>query len=439
MNGASPRTRELADGNAVDGGRRFRVLLVTDHYPPFIGGAQRQSRLLAQALTTRGHEVAVATVWQPGMAGREVDNGVGVHRLHQTRTLIRKAPPDGRQHHQPPFPDPVTSVHLRRLINSFRPDIVHSYGWFSYAAAAALLGKRIPLLLTARDYGYGCAKRTLLKDGRPCSGPRLTKCLGCAGRHYGVPKGWVAVAGVMAGAPLLRKKVSGLHSISTYVQQMVRRDFLDDTRNGRPRRIPHWVIPSFRVDSRTPDGAEHDAIKRALSGLPTEPFILFVGAMRGEKGVGQLVDAYVRLDAPPPLVLAGTLERDTPQDFPPGVTVLTDLPHAAVMAAWDRALFGVLPSLWPEPFGSVVSEAMSRGRAVIGASPGGHGDMILHRETGLLVPSGDVDALARAMDELRRDAGLRERLGRAAAARAVRFSEDAVVADFERAYATLVT
>ena len=60
------------------------------------------------------------------------------------------------------------------------------------------------------------------------------------------------------------------------------------------------------------------------------------------------------LGQPPPLVLMGTFERDSPPDFPPEAIVLTDVPHQVVMAAWERAMFGVMPSLWPEPFGATV-------------------------------------------------------------------------------------
>ena len=42
----------------------MRVLLATDNYPPYIGGAQIQSHFLAAELRDRGHEVVVATVWQ---------------------------------------------------------------------------------------------------------------------------------------------------------------------------------------------------------------------------------------------------------------------------------------------------------------------------------------------------------------------------------------
>jgi glycosyltransferase involved in cell wall biosynthesis len=104
------------------------------------------------------------------------------------------------------------------------------------------------------------------------------------------------------------------------------------------------------------------------------------------------------------------------------------------MAAWDRALFGATPSLWPEPFGSVVHEGMSRGKPVIGTDHGGHSDMIVDGESGRLVPPGDVYALTQAMRELIDDPALRDRLGHAARDRAQLFSSEAVIPRFIRAF-----
>jgi glycosyltransferase involved in cell wall biosynthesis len=164
-----------------------------------------------------------------------------------------------------------------------------------------------------------------------------------------------------------------------------------------------------------------------------------VGAFRKVKGLETLFDAYRRLSSPPPLVLMGTFERDSPVDFPPDAIVLTDVPHAVVMASWERALFGVMPSLWPEPLGATVAEGMSRGRPVIGTSLGGHTDM-LDETTGVLVPQGDADALAAAMRELLEDPEHREALGRAAAERARNFAGPNVLPRFEDAYrATIET
>jgi glycosyltransferase involved in cell wall biosynthesis len=407
-----------------------RILLATDHYPPYIGGAQIQSQTLAGGLRDRGHEVVVATVWQNGMPTvQEDDNGIAVYGLRQLRTVPGVAR-TRRQHHQPPFPDPVTIIGLRRLVRRFKPDVVHSYGWISYSCAAALLGTNVPLMVTARDYGYGCANRTLMRDGRPCSGPELSKCLGCAGRHYGRPKGWIAALGVLGSRPLLRHKTAAIHSISTYVQAIIRRDFLDDRRTDSSRYVVHDVIGNAPQQPQA-DGEERLA---DLDRLPAEPFMLFVGALRRIKGVEQLLAAYEQLDDPPPLVLIGTIEPDTPARFPTGVQVLTDFPHAAVMGAWERCLFGVLPSLFAEPFGTVVCEAMSRSKPVIGTTPGGHTDMIIDGETGCLIPPGDIRALAEAMALLISDVELRERLGKAACVRAEQFTSEVSLPRIEQLY-----
>jgi glycosyltransferase involved in cell wall biosynthesis len=392
--------------------------------------------LIPRELVLRGHDVVVATVWQNGVAPVEDDDGIPVHRLRQLRTLPVLAR-TRRQHHQPPFPDPVTVVGLRRLIRRFRPDVVHSYGWFSYSCAAALLGTNIPLLLTARDYGYSCATRTLLHGGRHCTGPGLAKCIRCSSVEYGRPKGLAAALGVRFSAPLLRRKVRAIHSISSYVQTIIRRDFLDDRKaeTTATGSIVHDVIGSVHEEDDSPESG--GSLDRYLIQLPSEPFLLFVGALRRVKGVAQLLEAYQRLEQPPPLVLIGTLERDSPP-IPPGVIVLRDFPHSAVMAAWERCLFGVLPSVLPEPFGTVVCEAMSRGKAVIGTEPGGHRDMIVPEETGLLVPSGDVQALSGAMERLIHDPGLRERLGRKARVRARQFTPEVAIPRIERLYVELI-
>jgi glycosyltransferase involved in cell wall biosynthesis len=414
----------------------LRILLVSDHYPPFIGGAHRQTQLLPHELQRRGHTVNVATVWSGGLPDEEDDDGVHVYRLKQLRTWLPWLVRDENQRHQPPFPDPITVYKLRRIIRYFRPDVVHTYGWFSYSSAAALLGLNIPLLMSARDYGYSCATRTMVYRGEEvCTGPSLWKCLECAADLYGTPKGWVATLSVSAGRRLLRRKVTGIHSISTYVQDITRRDFLQDQlhdRNGQA--ITEAIIPSFREDdANRPYGGEPGS-QEYIDLLPSEKYILYVGALRRVKGVNQLLEAYTRLVAPPPLVLIGTLEADSPREFPPGVVVLQNFPHAAVMAAWERCLFGVIPSLWPEPLGSVVYEGMSRGKAVIGTAPGGHTDMIAPGETGMLVPAGDVTALAQAMRDLIAQPEWRERLGRAASERAKFFTASVVVPQFERFY-----
>ncbi|MCB0188971.1 MAG: glycosyltransferase family 4 protein, partial [Caldilineaceae bacterium] len=313
----------------------LRILLVSDHYPPFIGGAHRQTQLLGQELQKRGHTVEVATAWQPGLPDATDENGVIVHRLRDLRTAALTlmgggTTRDNKQKHHPAYPDPVTIHGLRRIIDTFKPDVIHAYGWFTYALVVAMGSKKIPLLISGRDYAYSCATRTLLyKKRAPCNGPQLRKCLTCASHQYGVVAGWTAVLGVAAGKWQLRNKVTGIHSISTYVQEIMERDFLSQAQsagshvNNEGSHSIKAVIPSFRENGiDTVRYSEDPTLQRYVEQLPATPFILFVGALRKVKGVEQLLAAYTRLASPPPLVLIGTYEEDTPQEFPPGVTML---------------------------------------------------------------------------------------------------------------------
>lgn len=419
----------------------LKILIVTDHYPPYIGGAHRQSQLLARELSERGHRVRVATVWHGGFPEEMNEGRVTVHRLKQLRTFVFVEDGDREQRHQPPFPDPVTILGLRKLIGDFNPDVIHAYGWISYSCVVALQGKEIPMLISVRDYGYSCATRTLIyANEAACSGPVFSKCLQCASHLYGVPKGWVAVAGVSLGRVLLKNKIHGVHSISRYVQEIMDRDFWEARETDRVREeknVLETVIPSFQ-ETEKPDRSSVQELDDYLSRLPDQPFILFVGAFRRVKGVHLLLDAYRQLHAPPPLVMIGTIEFDTPPSIPPGVVVLQNFPHQAVMAAWERSSFGVLPSLWPEPLGSVVYEGMSKGKAVIGTTPGGHTDMIVDGETGFLIPAGDIDALITAMQKLIDNPELCRQLGRAGLERARSFRAEVAVPRFEEFYLRLI-
>ena len=81
-------------------------------------------------------------------------------------------------------------------------------------------------------------------------------------------------------------------------------------------------------------------------------------------------------------------------------------------------------STTPEPFGQVIVEGMAAGLPVIAAAAGGPLEIIRDGEDGLLTPPGDVDALASALRRLADDPALRQRLGEAARAAAVRYSPE---------------
>jgi glycosyltransferase involved in cell wall biosynthesis len=104
----------------------------------------------------------------------------------------------------------------------------------------------------------------------------------------------------------------------------------------------------------------------------------------------------------------------------------------------DEADVFVLPSL-SEGVSNALLEAMAHGLPCIATDIPGNSDLIRDRDTGLLVRTGDADAVARAMLELAADSALRERLGRAARAFIEeRFDMSRVAARYAALYTELV-
>ena len=91
-----------------------------------------------------------------------------------------------------------------------------------------------------------------------------------------------------------------------------------------------------------------------------------------------------------------------------------------------------------EGFPNAVIEALAAGCPVVATPVGGVPEVILDRQTGLLVPSDQPEALAASVQELRRDAALRTRVSEAGAACARgRYHQTIVIAQLEALYQDL--
>ena len=84
----------------------LRVLMVSDEYRPYIGGAGRCIELFAEELVRLGHKVAIATAWHADAPAYEVAGGVEIHRIRDLPSRMRWISEDPRRHTPPPFPDP---------------------------------------------------------------------------------------------------------------------------------------------------------------------------------------------------------------------------------------------------------------------------------------------------------------------------------------------
>ena len=93
----------------------------------------------------------------------------------------------------------------------------------------------------------------------------------------------------------------------------------------------------------------------------------------------------------------------------------------------------------PEPFGLVNIEAMAMGKPVVAFGHGALPEIVAHNETGILVPPGDIGALAESVSRLLRNAPLSQRMGLAGRSRVERFFRiERTVAELEAFYERLL-
>ena len=150
-------------------------------------------------------------------------------------------------------------------------------------------------------------------------------------------------------------------------------------------------------------------------------FVLVGGTVLGEEGRKQALEQQAE-----DLGLANHVVID---DF------RLDVP--AVMAAFD--VF-VLPSTRPDPFPTVVLEAMAAGKPVLATAHGGALEQVNVPETGLLVSPTDVSELVAAMRQLVQNPEQRLAMGQAGRARLLaHFTTDRYVRDIQELYARALT
>jgi alpha-maltose-1-phosphate synthase len=184
---------------------------------------------------------------------------------------------------------------------------------------------------------------------------------------------------------------------------------------------------------------------------PGRPYVIFVGRITRQKGVPVLLRAASGLVPEAQLVLlAGA--ADTPEQLTE-VTELVDglratrsgvfwipemLPKPEVIQLLTHATVFACPSIY-EPLGIVNLEAMACGTAVVGSRTGGIPEVVADGETGLLVPVGEPEPLAAALNALLRDPDRAEAMGQAGRKRAVaEFGWPAIAAQTANLYAELV-
>jgi glycosyltransferase involved in cell wall biosynthesis len=195
---------------------------------------------------------------------------------------------------------------------------------------------------------------------------------------------------------------------------------------GRKHRMPlgrMHVIPNGSSESPVQSAEERGALRRELGLSPDQTALVVVGRLTERKGHRFLLEALARLAARAPerawrlLVVGNGEEEQALQEQAERLGIagqVVFLGHRtdarAIIHAADLLVLASLLETQP----LVITEAMASGLPVIVSGIYGIPEIVEDGVTGRLVPPGEVEPLARAIEELLSDSQMRARMGRAA-------------------------
>lgn len=365
----------------------MNVLFWSETYPPLVGGVEVWGSLFVDALTARGHRVAVVCGTEPGRDGErnEGDGAARIHRFPFWQSLTGK---DGALSF-------ATRAVVARLKETFRPDVVHlsSLGPSLFYDLATRRAWRAPTLLTL----HGSLRRG------PSPGTFVRRVIAEADWVVGVSHAVLAEARELVPATAARSSV-----------------------------IHHGIQP-------TPAGGQPPCVD--------PPLLVCLGRLVRDKGFDVAIEALEPLRRLLPgvrLVVAGDgpeatalRERVRGLDLGDRVAFAGAVAPADVPALLRRASVVVIPSR-AEGFGLVALEAAAVGRPVVATRVGGLPEVVESEKTGLLVEPDQPAALAHAVFRLLSDPAWLRAMGDAARARArIVFPWDACVDRYLARYASL--
>ena len=278
---------------------------------------------------------------------------------------------------------------LRELLERVRPRIAHAHNIYHHLSPSILPTLRnagIPVVMTVHDLKLACPAYTMMAASKPCE-----RCRG--GRIHNV-----VVHRCIKGSLAL----SSLIMAETFVHRLLR---LYDANVSR------FVVPSrFVLDKLVQWGWARDRfvyipnfvdVERFQADRPIGKRFVYCGRLQSLKGVETLVRAAALARQPVTIVGGGPEEtrlRTLSADLRADVEFLGHLPKEALTGVVESSRAIVVPSEVNENAPLAVLEGYAAGRPVIGARIGGVPELVREDETGLLFPSGRVEALAAALD-----------------------------------------
>jgi glycosyltransferase involved in cell wall biosynthesis len=365
----------------------MKVLVVSNLFQPeVLGGYEIGCSQVVESLREAGQDIEVLTSTMVPQMGRDyvhtlLDCSIWANlrnmpRLAKLRYLVRREKHNIRVFHE--------------VLRSRKPDIVYFWnlGHTSRCLTQAAKQSGIPIGLFAFDLG-------LLSDENDLWTSQSRFITGSLGRFAQALI--LRMVGVFIGRP------SGGVPIFDFVHYPTR--FIEKKLQMGGMRSKSWEQIPWGVDTEVFHPAEQ---------LP-HGNILFTGQVAEHKGVHLLIEAFSCLvsrhrDIRLQLTIAGPLhDKDyksrldalvLEKGLSAHVTFAGRVERTGLPDLYRRHSIYVFPSLWEEPMGIGILEAMASGLAVVCSGTGGSGELFEDGQSGLKFRNGDTIDLANKIDFL---------------------------------------
>ena len=251
-------------------------------------------------------------------------------------------------------------------------DIVHCHTWYAFLAGCLVKQfMEIPLVITVHS----------LEPKRPWKREQI-------GTGYNV-SGWLEKTAM--------ENADGIIAVSQGMKSDIMNCYQPDAEKIRV--IYNGIDTGQYQKTLNPD------ILVAYGIDPLKPYVLFVGRLTRQKGIIHLVHALPYINEGVQIVLcAGAPDTEAiaremrveverarvgaPNDI---IWIPDMVPVEQIIVLYSHATLFVCPSVY-EPFGIINLEAMACGAPVVAAAVGGIPEVVVHGQTGILVPFDPVSS-----------------------------------------------
>ncbi len=381
----------------------MRILLLNDRIPPEgRGGAESVLWQLARGLAAAGQEThVIATTAEESF--EEIRDGIPSYHIHAGYPERFRA--------WLSLWNPQTIGAFHKLLRRIKPDVVNAHNihyLLSYHVLKLAREAGCGVVFSAHDamtFAYGKLPSSFTPDD-----PEL---LGAG--DYRLPPSYNLRRNRFRYNPfrnaIIRRYLARYAHIRTVPSQALADAFAD---NAMP---PVDVVPNgIDLDDWLPVEESHVEGLRQRLDLVGKRVILIAGRLTKEKGLRQILSALRLLHETLPdvrlLVLTSRdIEAQISAEFAPFIHIGGWLEHEELRAAYQLADVVAAPSIYVDPFPTVVLEAMAAGKPVVATAFGGAREAVVDGETGYVVNPFDIAAVSDKLLRLLTDADLSRQMG----------------------------